>query len=77
VSVRDALTHMTGLAGSLFPGHPTDVAFAAALRERRRGMTLEGVTELLAEYRCFSSRDEVELRALDRHLRPPRRGALG
>ena len=50
VSVRDALTHMTGLAGSLFPGHPTDVAFAAALRERRRGMTLEGVTELLAEY---------------------------
>jgi len=41
VSVRDALTHMTGLAGSLFPGHPTDVAFAAALRERRRGMTLE------------------------------------
>ncbi|MGA7416364.1 MAG: serine hydrolase domain-containing protein [Acidimicrobiales bacterium] len=50
VSVRDALTHMTGLAGSLVPGHPTDDRFAAALREKRSGMTLEGVCSLLADY---------------------------
>jgi CubicO group peptidase (beta-lactamase class C family) len=50
VSVRDALTHMTGLAGGLVPGHPTDDRFAAALREKRRGMTLEGVCSLLADY---------------------------
>jgi CubicO group peptidase (beta-lactamase class C family) len=50
VSVRDALTHMTGLAGSLVPGHPTDDRFATALRENRKGMTLEGVCSLLADY---------------------------
>jgi CubicO group peptidase (beta-lactamase class C family) len=50
VSVRDALTHMTGLAGSLVPGHPTDDRFAAALRENRKGMTLKGVCSLLADY---------------------------
>jgi CubicO group peptidase (beta-lactamase class C family) len=50
VSVRDALTHMTGLAGSLVPGHPTDDRFAAALREKRSGMTLDGVCSLLADY---------------------------
>jgi CubicO group peptidase (beta-lactamase class C family) len=50
VSVRDALTHMTGLAGSLVPGHPTDDRFAAALRAKRKGMTLEGVCSLLADY---------------------------
>ena len=50
VSVRDALTHMTGLAGGLVPGHPTDDRFAAALRDNRSGMTLEGVCSLLADY---------------------------
>ncbi len=50
VSVLDALTHMTGLAGSLVAGHPTDDRFAAALRANRRGMTLEGVCSLLADY---------------------------
>ena len=50
VSVRDALTHMTGLAGSLVPGHPTDDRFTAALRANRKGMTLEGVCSLLADY---------------------------
>ncbi len=50
VSVLDALTHMTGLAGNLFPGHPTDDRFASALRDRRSGMTLEGVCSLLADY---------------------------
>jgi CubicO group peptidase (beta-lactamase class C family) len=50
VSVRDALTHMTGLAGGVTPGHPTDDRFAAALREARHGMTLEGVCSLLAEF---------------------------
>ncbi|HEY2562288.1 MAG TPA: serine hydrolase domain-containing protein, partial [Acidimicrobiales bacterium] len=49
-SVRDALTHMTGLAGGVTPGHPTDVRFAASLREARSGMTLEGVCSLLAEF---------------------------
>jgi CubicO group peptidase (beta-lactamase class C family) len=50
VSVRDALTHMTGLAGSLLPGHPTDDGFNEALRANRRGMTLEGLCSLLAGY---------------------------
>jgi CubicO group peptidase (beta-lactamase class C family) len=50
VSVRDALTHMTGLAGSLVPGHPTDDRFSAALRANRSGMTLEGLCSLLAEF---------------------------
>jgi CubicO group peptidase (beta-lactamase class C family) len=50
VSVRDALTHMTGLAGSLLPGHPTDDGFNEALRANRRGMTLEGLCSLLADY---------------------------
>ncbi|HEX4219766.1 MAG TPA: serine hydrolase domain-containing protein [Acidimicrobiales bacterium] len=50
VSVRDALTHMTGLAGSLVPGHPTDDRFTAALRDARKGMTVEGVCSLLADF---------------------------
>ena len=50
VSVLDALTHMTGLAGSLVPGHPTDDRFGEALKASRKGMTLEGVCSLLAEY---------------------------
>ena len=50
VSVVDALTHMTGLAGSLVPGHPTDDAFARAVHDARHGMTLEGVCTLLAGF---------------------------
>jgi CubicO group peptidase (beta-lactamase class C family) len=50
MSVLDALTHQTGLAGGLTPGHPTDHAFEAALRANRKGMTLEGVVSLLAEF---------------------------
>jgi CubicO group peptidase (beta-lactamase class C family) len=50
VSVRDALTHMTGLAGSLVPGHPSDDRFNEALRANRRGMTLEGLCSLLAGF---------------------------
>jgi CubicO group peptidase (beta-lactamase class C family) len=50
VSVRDALTHMTGLPGSLVPGHPTDDGFAAAVHSARHGMTLEGVCTLLAGF---------------------------
>ena len=50
MSVVDALTHMTGLAGSLVPGHPTDDAFARAVHDARHGMTLEGVCTLLAGF---------------------------
>ena len=50
MTVRDALMHMTGLAGGLMPGHPTDDRFAVAIREARHGMTLEGVCSLLADY---------------------------
>jgi CubicO group peptidase (beta-lactamase class C family) len=50
MTVRDALTHMTGLAGGLLPGHPIDDRFAAVLHERRHGMTLEGLCSLLADF---------------------------
>jgi CubicO group peptidase (beta-lactamase class C family) len=50
MTVRDALTHMTGLAGGLMPGHPTDDRFAVAIHDARHGMTLEGVCSLLADY---------------------------
>ncbi len=50
MTVRDALTHMTGLAGSLVPGHPTDDRFAAEVHAKRHGLTLEGVCSLLADY---------------------------
>jgi CubicO group peptidase (beta-lactamase class C family) len=49
-SVRDALTHMTGLTGGLTPGHPVDDRFAEARRAARHGMTLEGICSLLAGY---------------------------
>lgn len=49
-SVRDALTHMSGLAGGVSPGHPIDTRFAEELRQRRHGMTLEGLCSLLAGY---------------------------
>jgi CubicO group peptidase (beta-lactamase class C family) len=50
MNVRDVLMHMTGLAGGLFPGNPIDAAYAEALSTRKEGMTLEGVTKLLAEH---------------------------
>ena len=50
MTVLDALTHMTGLAGSLVPGHPTDDRFAAEVHAARHGLTLEGVCTLLAGY---------------------------
>jgi CubicO group peptidase (beta-lactamase class C family) len=50
VSVRDALTHMTGLAGSLIPGHPTDDRFRVAVSAAPHGMTLEKVCSLLADF---------------------------
>ena len=43
MSMRDALMHMTGLPGSVVSDHPVDDRFAAALRDARSGMTLEGV----------------------------------
>jgi CubicO group peptidase (beta-lactamase class C family) len=50
MNVRDVLTHMTGLPGALFPGNPIDEAFGAARAAQAKGMTLEGVTALLAEH---------------------------
>ncbi len=50
MNVRDVLMHMTGLAGGLFPGNPIDAAYAQALSSQKQGMTLEGVTKLLAEH---------------------------
>jgi CubicO group peptidase (beta-lactamase class C family) len=50
MNVRDVLMHTTGLAGALFPGNPIDDAFGAARAARHKGMTLEGVTTLLAEH---------------------------
>jgi CubicO group peptidase (beta-lactamase class C family) len=49
MNVRDVLMHMTGLAGGLFPGNPIDAAYAEALSSQKQGMTLEGVTKVLAE----------------------------
>jgi CubicO group peptidase (beta-lactamase class C family) len=48
--VKDVLMHMTGLPGGLFPGTPIDDAFAEARRVSSAGLTLEGVTALLAEH---------------------------
>ena len=50
MNVKDVLMHMTGLAGGLFPGNPIDDAFAGARQARSKGLTLEGVTSLLAEF---------------------------
>jgi CubicO group peptidase (beta-lactamase class C family) len=48
--VRDVLMHMTGLPGGLFPGHPIDDAFAKARQAAPKGLTLEGITALLADH---------------------------
>jgi len=50
MNMRDVLMHMTGLPGGLFPGNPIDDAFAEARRAHRKGLTLEGITALLAEH---------------------------
>jgi CubicO group peptidase (beta-lactamase class C family) len=50
MNVRDVLMHTTGLPGALFPDNPIDQAFAEARAAAHRGMTLEGVTSLLAEH---------------------------
>ena len=50
MTILDALTHMTGLPGSLVPGHPTDDRFAAEVHAARHGLTLEGVCTLLADF---------------------------
>jgi CubicO group peptidase (beta-lactamase class C family) len=50
MNVRDVLMHMSGLPDSLIPGHPIDDSFAADREARRRGLTLEGLTDLLAEH---------------------------
>jgi CubicO group peptidase (beta-lactamase class C family) len=50
VSVRDALTHTTGLAGSVVPGHPTDDRFRVAVHDARHGMTLEKLCSLLTDF---------------------------
>jgi CubicO group peptidase (beta-lactamase class C family) len=48
MSVRDALMHMTGLAGSVVPDHPVDHRYSAAVAEAGSGMTLERACTLLA-----------------------------
>ena len=50
MNVRDVLMHMTGLPGGLFPGNPIDDAFAEARQAQTKGLTLEGITALLAEH---------------------------
>ena len=50
MNVRDVLMHMTGLPGGLIPGNPIDATFAEARRAHAKGLTLEGVTTLLAEH---------------------------
>jgi CubicO group peptidase (beta-lactamase class C family) len=50
MTVRDALTHMTGLPGSVVPGHPIDDRFNTAAQEARHGMTLEKMCGFLAGF---------------------------
>ena len=52
MNVRDVLMHTTGLAGALMPGNPIDAAFGAARTAAAAagGMTLEGITAILAEH---------------------------
>src|ERR1017187_1586025 len=50
MNVRDVLMHTTGLPGGLFPGNPIDDEFASARDAQRKGMTLEKMTDLLAQY---------------------------
>ena len=52
MNVRDVLMHTTGLAGALLPGNPIDEAFGAqrSAAAEKGGMTLEGITAILAEH---------------------------
>jgi CubicO group peptidase (beta-lactamase class C family) len=50
MTVRDALTHMTGLANFTASNHPVDRDFTAARRELGAGATLASVCELLSRY---------------------------
>jgi len=50
MNIRDVLMHTTGLPGGLFPGNPIDDEFASARDAQRNGMTLEKITDLLAQY---------------------------
>jgi CubicO group peptidase (beta-lactamase class C family) len=48
--VRDVLMHMTGLPGAIMPGNPIDEQFEKARAAAHQGLTLEGITALLAEH---------------------------
>ncbi len=50
MNVRDVLMHTTGLPGSLFPGNPIDEQFEQARAAQHKGLTLEGITAILAEH---------------------------
>jgi CubicO group peptidase (beta-lactamase class C family) len=50
MNIRDLLTHMSGLPGALFPGNPIDETFATERAEVAAGLTLEGITTLLARH---------------------------
>ncbi|HWE65626.1 MAG TPA: serine hydrolase domain-containing protein [Acidimicrobiales bacterium] len=52
MNVRDVLMHMTGLPGALLPGNPIDEQFGLARSAAAQGggMTLEGITSILAEH---------------------------
>ncbi len=50
MTVRDALTHMTGLPSPMASTHPIDRAFAAERREAGASATLESVCEILSRH---------------------------
>jgi len=50
MNMRDVLMHTTGLPGALFPDNPIDQKFAEARVAAKRGLTLEGITAVLAEH---------------------------
>ncbi len=50
MNIRDVLMHTTGLPGALMPDNPIDQKFAEARSAAKGGMTLEGITSLLAEH---------------------------
>jgi CubicO group peptidase (beta-lactamase class C family) len=50
MNIRDVLMHTTGLPGALMPDNPIDQKFAEARTAAKGGLTLEGITSLLAEH---------------------------
>jgi CubicO group peptidase (beta-lactamase class C family) len=52
MNMRDVLMHTTGLPGALLPGNPIDERFGEArgAAAQAGGMTLEGITSILAEH---------------------------